>query len=80
MITQQEAEKLAKQHMTDYVNKCGCQTQEDVANVLMKLVSVCGVGMSAVVGNHDAVARLEGVASFIKSSMAEQSWKCEKTN
>lgn len=80
MITSQEAEALAKQHMTEYVNSCGCQTNEDVANVLMKLASMCGVGMCAVVGYRDAVARLEGVAGFIEDSMADVSWKQEKAN
>lgn len=80
MITQQEAEALAKQHMTDYVNSCGCQTNEDVANVLMKLVSVCGVGMCAVVGNADAVARMQGTTAFVRKSMVGISWKQEKAN
>lgn len=80
MITQQEAEILARQHMTDYVNSCGCQTTEDVANVLMKLVSVCGVGMCAVVGNADAVARMQGTTDFVEKSMVGVSWKQEKAN
>ena len=70
MITQKEAEKLAKQHMTDYVNACNCQTQEDVANVLMKLASVCGVGMCAVVGYADSVARMQGITDFINETMS----------
>jgi hypothetical protein len=80
MITQQEAEKFAKQHMTDYVNACNCKTQEDVANVLMKLASVCGVGMCAVVGHADAVARMQGTTDFISESMSDTTWKCEKAN
>lgn len=80
MITQQEAEKLAKQHMTEYVNACNCQTQEDVANVLMKFASVCGVGMVAVVGHADAVARMRGTADFINETCAGTTWKCEKAN
>lgn len=80
MITPQEAEALARQHMADYVNSCACQTNEDVANVLMKLASVCGVSMCAVVGYRDAVARLEGVAGFIEESMADVIWKQDKAN
>jgi hypothetical protein len=80
MITQKEAEKLAKQHMTDYVNACNCQTQEDVANVLMKLASVCGVGMCAVVGYADSVARMQGITYFINETMSGETWKCEKAN
>ncbi|GAB6139903.1 hypothetical protein JCM14076_06320 [Methylosoma difficile] len=67
MITSQEAEKLAKEQMINYVNACKCQAQDDVANVLMKLASVCGVGINTVVGNADAVDRLQGVTDFIKS-------------
>lgn len=75
MITQEEAEALARQHMTDYVNSCNCQTEEDVANVLMKLVSVCGIGMCAVVGNADAVARMQGTTNFVEKSMVGRSYK-----
>lgn len=80
MITASEAEILAKQHMTDYVNACNCQTTEDVANVLMKLVSVCGVGMCAVVGHADAVSRMQGTTDFISESTSGMTWKCEKAN
>jgi coenzyme F420-reducing hydrogenase gamma subunit len=80
MITQQEAEKRSRQLMMDYVNSCECQTNEDVANVLMKLISVCGVGMCAVVGNVDAVARMQSTTDFVKNSMADVRWKQEKAN
>lgn len=80
MITSKDAETLARQHMQEYVNACNCQPPEDVANVLMKLVSVCGIGMCAVVGNTDAVARLNGTANFVQNSMVGVSWRKEKAN
>jgi len=51
---------------------------KDVANVLMKLASVCGVGMCAVSGHDDAVARMQGVTDFIYESMDIKTWSCEK--
>lgn len=65
MITSQEAEALAIKAMDDYVGQCDCKTDEDVANVLMKLCSVAGVAMSMRVGRIDAVNRLIGTANFI---------------
>lgn len=66
--------------MTDYVNACSCQTNEDVANVLMKLVSVCGVGMCAVVGHADAVARMQSTTNFIAEKVSTAPWKVTKAN
>lgn len=80
MISPQAAETLAKQAMTDYVNACHCQTEEDVANVLMKLVSLCGVGMVAVVGHADAVARMQGTTDYISESVSSAPWKVTKAN
>ena len=79
MISAKEAEILARKHMQDYLNSCNCKTSEDVANVLMKLVSVCGCGMCVVVGNVDAVARMQGTTDFIKS-LEGAIWKSEKAN
>lgn len=80
MIAQQDAEKLAKQHMTDFVNACKCQSKEDVANVLMMLASACGAGMVAVVGHADAVDRMRDTTDFIDVAYAGSTWSCEKAN
>ncbi|WP_445372707.1 hypothetical protein ACH518_09475 [Methylomonas sp. HW2-6] len=80
MITAAEAEILAKQAMTDYVNACHCQTEEDVANVLMKLASICGIGMVAVVGHADAVARMQGTTDYISEKVSTTPWKVTKAN
>ena len=80
MITANEAEALAQKAMQDYVNACGCGSHEDVANVLMKLVSMCGLGMCAVVGQDDAVARLKGTASYIAKTEMGKNWTSERAN
>jgi|LakMenE18May11ns_1017448.scaffolds.fasta_scaffold8374605_2 hypothetical protein len=80
LITSREAEILAKQAMTDYVNSCHCQNQVDVANVLMKLVSVCGVGMVATVGHSDAVARMQGATDYISENVSPTPWKVTRAN
>lgn len=74
MITPDEAQALAKKLMQDYVKACGCDTQEDVGNVLMKLASVVGVGMCAVVGQSEAVARLAGTAAHISKPEFARPW------
>jgi hypothetical protein len=78
MIDPKSAEALAQQTMQDYVNKCGCETHQDIANVLMKLVSMCGLGMCATVGREEAVSRLEGTAQHIAKAQAGVNWKKEK--
>ena len=75
MITPQQAENLAHKTVEDYVNACGCKSHEDVANVLMKLVSMCGLGMCATVGQAEAVARLQGTTDYIAKTQAGKNWK-----
>lgn len=80
MLTAVQAELLAQQHMQEYVNACGCGTPQDVANVLMKLVSMCGLGMCAVVGREEAVARLRGTADYVETTEAGVNWRSERAN
>lgn len=77
MLNQKQAEDLAQQVMQDYVNACGCNSEQDVANVLMKLASMCGLGMCAVVGQPEAVARLQGTTDYIAKTRAGKNWKKE---
>ena len=80
MIEQKDAELLAQEKMQEFVNACGCNTNADVANALMKLASVCGVGMCAVVGRAEAVLRMQGTADFIAATQGEKMWNCERSN
>lgn len=80
MITPQEAEALAQRYMQEYVNACGCDTVQDVGNALMKLVSMCGLGMCATVGQAEAVARLEGTAAYIAKTQEGRNWRSERAN
>lgn len=80
MITPQEAEALAQQAMQRYVADCKCETPQDVGNALMKLVSMCGLGMCATIGQEEAVARLQGTSEYISTTQAGRNWKCEKPN
>lgn len=77
MITPQQADELANKTIEDYVNACGCRDKQDVANVLMKLASMCGLGMCAVVGQPEAVSRLQGTTDYIAKSQAGKNWKQE---
>ncbi len=65
MITSIEAEKLATQVVTNYVNTCGCGDLEDVGNVLLKLLSVTAQAILATQGQDKAVAMVEGTARHI---------------
>lgn len=80
MVTQREAEALARKHVQDYLNACGLNTVEDAGNALMKLCSVAGVMMVATVGYDDAVARLEGTAAFIAKKMEGVKFHQERAN
>lgn len=77
MISAKECEALAQKVMQEYVNACGCQNTQDVANVLMKMVSMCGLGMCATVGQTEAVARLQGTTDYIAKAQAGKNWKKE---
>lgn len=80
MITPKEAEKLAQKTMQDYVEQCKCNNNEDVANVLMKLVSMCGLGMCAVSGQEDAVSRLQGTTNYIAKTQEGKNWVRQPVN
>ena len=80
MITPKEAEALAQAAMQSYVKDCKCANQEEVANALMKLASMCGLGMCAVVGRNEAVDRLIGTANHIARTQAGVNWNMERAN
>lgn len=80
MVNQQEAEKLATDAIQNYLNACGLDTVEDASNALMKLVSVAGLAMCAIVGQDDAVARLEGTARHIAKPEYSGPWKIERAH
>lgn len=69
MVTQQEAEALAKKCLQEYLNQCKLDTTADAGNALMKLLSVTGVIMVATVGYEDAVRRMYSTAHFIENKM-----------
>lgn len=77
MISPYNAEALAKEVMQNYVNACVCQNPQDVADALMTLVSMCGLGMCATVGQPEAVARLQGTTDYIAKALAGKNWKKE---
>ncbi|MGJ7544594.1 hypothetical protein [Variovorax sp. LT1R16] len=77
MVTPAEAERLARDAVQNYANACNLQTTEDAGNALMKLVSVAGITMSALVGADEAAARLEGTAEFVRRN--GQNMKMERT-
>lgn len=74
MITSAEAEVLAHTTVENYVAQCGCMTTQDLANVLMKLASMCGIGMAAVVGQEEAVSRMQGTTDHIANAKLEVEW------
>jgi hypothetical protein len=80
MITTQEAEALAQQTMQQYVASCGCDSREDIANALVKLISMCGLGMCAVIGQPEAVAWLQGTTDYIAKTQEGKNWNVERAN
>lgn len=65
MITPAQAEVLAIRHMKEYVRECRCETPTELADVLMKAVSVLGVAMVGAVGQPDAAARLTATTQYV---------------
>lgn len=80
MISPIDAEELAQKTMQDYVHLCQCGNVNDVANALMKLVSMCGLGMCATVGQEEAVSRLQGTTDYIAKTQAGINWKSGTVN
>lgn len=80
MVTQQQAEDLAKEHIQNYLNACKLDTTQDAGNALMKLCSVAGLMMCATVGYREAVERLDGTARFIERSEVGKTWHSERAN
>ncbi|BDA14075.1 hypothetical protein KAM339_026160 [Aeromonas caviae] len=80
MVTQQEAEELAKKHLQEYLNECKLDTTSDAGNALMKLMSVAGVIMVATVGYEDAVQRMYGTTKFIENKMSSVKFNQQTLN
>lgn len=80
MITQQEAEALAQKCMQDYIAECKCDDVDEVGKALMTLVSMCGIGMCATVGQQEATARLYKTAAYILKTQSGKKWKMERAN
>lgn len=74
MIKPEEAEKLANDTVQDYVNACGCNNEQDVANVLMKLISMSGLATIAVVGQYEAMCRMEGTVDYLARPEHGMAW------
>lgn len=74
MITPKEAEDLAHKAVEQYVNECHCDNMQDVANVVMKLASMCGLVMCATVGQDEAVSRLQGTTDHIAKPENSGKW------
>ena len=67
-----EAEALAARAVGDYLNACRMDDPAQIADRLMKLVSVAGVMMAQANGADDAFDRLLGTAQFVLKTMPKQ--------
>lgn len=83
MITPKDADALAHSTIENYVACCHCRTPQDMANVLMKLASMSGLAMMAVVGKEEAIDRLTGTTNHLYSvpeSTAAATWIREEVH
>lgn len=71
MKDHKDVEEQAIMTARQLVSYADCATNQDKANVLMKLVSVCGVEMCRLVGFSEAIARMQGTTNFIYSLSAK---------
>ena len=70
--THAEAEKLAEKAVSEYLNSCRMTDTTNLANYLMKLVSVAGCVMANAEGADDAFDRLLGTAQFVLKTMPKK--------
>lgn len=66
MVTKSQAEALAKSAVKNYFNDCNLQTVEDFGNALMLLISVAGFSMCIIVGQEEALVRLNFIVECIE--------------
>lgn len=64
MITQEAAEALCVEFVSKYLKDAVPCTAEDIANMLMKLISVAGVTMYRVAGPEVTLNRMIQTAAF----------------
>lgn len=69
MVSQEQAEEMAKQLIQQYLNDCQLDTNQDAGKALMKLMSVAGVLMVATVGYDEAVDRMYSTAAFVEKKL-----------
>lgn len=67
-----EAEALAARAVGDYLNACRMDDPAQIADRLMKIVSVAGVMMAKANGADDAFDRLLGTAQFVLKTMPKK--------
>lgn len=67
-----EAEEHAQKAVEDYMNACRLTSTDQIADHLMKLMSVTAIVMANSVGSAETFARLEGVALFVAQNMPAQ--------
>lgn len=65
MIKPAQAEILATEKLQEYIAACGCVTQEDLGNALLKLLSVTGQAILKTQGQEIAVAMTQGTAAHL---------------
>lgn len=63
--TPEEAEALARQAISDYLEACRVADVQSMGNYLMKLCSVAGCLMAGAEGSEMAWERLVGTAEFV---------------
>lgn len=73
--TPDEAEKLAKDAVANYLRECRMTDGAQIGDYLMKLVSVAGVLMAAGEGSAEAALRLQGTAAFVLKTMPKKPGK-----
>lgn len=78
MITANEADTLARETIAGYLNACKLESPDDAANALMKLASLAGVTMCMVVGQDEAVQRMEATAAHVAKPEFAGPWHMEK--
>lgn len=80
MRDHKDVEEQAIMVARQLVSYAECATEQDKANVLMKLVSVCGVEMCRTVGFFETIARLRGTTEFIAKLPARAGLKADVTD
>ncbi|ODR86725.1 hypothetical protein [Shewanella xiamenensis] len=78
MIKPKDAEKRTREIITEYINECGCENQNHIRQVLIKLISMASHAIVATNSLEQAINVLQSTSEHLRKNASPQ-YKLELT-